>query len=78
MKASISRQLVACNQRIKLFDEIRYLFYITNDRPARPAKIVFGCNDRCDQENLIAQLAGGVRALAAPVDNLISNGPSVP
>lgn len=58
----------------RLFDEIRYLFYITNDRPARPAKIVFGCNDRCDQENLIAQLAGGVRALAAPVDNLISNG----
>ena len=58
----------------RLFDEIRYLFYITNDRRARPAKIVFGCNDRCDQEDLIAQLAGGVRALAAPVDNLISNG----
>ena len=35
---------------------------------------MFGCNDRCDQENLIAQLAGGVRARSAPVDNLISNG----
>ena len=58
----------------RLFDEIRYLFYITNDRPAPPAKIVFGASDRCDQENLIAQLAGGVRALAAPVDNLLSNG----
>ena len=34
---------------------------------------MFGCNDRCDQENLIAQIAGGVRALSAPVDNLVSN-----
>ena len=38
------------------------------------AEVVFGCNDRCNQENLIAQLAGGVRALSAPVDNLVSNG----
>jgi hypothetical protein len=56
-----------------LFPEIRYFFYITNDRVATPAKIVFGCNDRCNQENLLAQLGGGVRALAAPVDNLLSN-----
>ncbi|HLQ45154.1 MAG TPA: hypothetical protein VK137_10525, partial [Planctomycetaceae bacterium] len=34
---------------------------------------MFGGNDRCDQENLLAQLAGGVRALAAPVDNLTGN-----
>jgi hypothetical protein len=57
----------------RLFDEIRYFFYITNDRDASAAEIVFGCNDRCDQENLIAQLSGGVRALAAPVDRLVSN-----
>jgi len=56
-----------------LFDEVRYFFYITNDREATPAEVVFSCNDCCDQENLIAQLAGGVRALTAPVDNLISN-----
>jgi acetolactate synthase regulatory subunit len=56
-----------------LFDEIRYFFYITNDRTASVAEIVFGCNDRCDQENLIAQLAGGARALSAPVDSLVSN-----
>ena len=36
-------------------------------------EIVALANDRCDQENLIAQLKGGVRALAAPVDNLVSN-----
>lgn len=56
-----------------LFDEIRYFFYITNDRDASAAEIVFGCNDRCDQENLIAQIAGGARALSAPVDSLVSN-----
>lgn len=56
-----------------LFDEVRYFFYITNDDQATPAEVVFFSNDRCDQENLIAQLAGGVRALSAPVDNLTSN-----
>lgn len=56
-----------------LFDEIRYFSYITNDRDATAAEIVFGCNDRCDQENLIAQIVGGVRALSAPVDSLVRN-----
>ena len=56
-----------------LFEEIRYLFYITNDRESPREEIVFGCNDRCDQENLISHLASGVRALTAPVDNLVSN-----
>ena len=34
---------------------------------------MFQANDRCDQENLIAQLKGGVKALTTPVDNLVSN-----
>jgi hypothetical protein len=58
---------------LRLFDEIRYFFYISNDPKASPAEVVFEANERCDQENLIAQLAGGVRALSAPVDNLQSN-----
>lgn len=57
----------------RLFDEIRYFFYITNDRVADAKDVVFEANDRCNQENLIAQLSGGVRALSAPVDNLLSN-----
>lgn len=57
----------------RLFDEIRYFFYITNDRESTPGEVVFSCNDRCDQENLISQLSSGVRALRAPVDNLLSN-----
>ena len=56
-----------------LFDDIRYFFYITNDRAMSTSEVVFSANDRCDQENLIAQLKNGVRALIAPVDNLISN-----
>ena len=34
---------------------------------------MFCANDRGDQENLLAQLHGGCRALKAPVDNLESN-----
>jgi hypothetical protein len=58
---------------VRLYDEIRYFFYITNDWVSEPDEIVFCANDRCDQENLIAQLMGGCRALRAPVDNLYSN-----
>jgi hypothetical protein len=58
---------------LRLHDEIRYLFYITNDWVSEADEIVFLANDRCDQENLIAQLSGGCRALTAPVDNLMSN-----
>jgi hypothetical protein len=57
----------------RLFDEIRYFFYITNDWDSSAEEVVFSCNDRCDQENLIEQLKNGVRALHAPVDNLLSN-----
>ena len=57
----------------RLFDEIRYFFYITNDRCLSAGKVVQSANQRCDQENLNAQLLNGVRALRMPVDNLVSN-----
>jgi hypothetical protein len=56
-----------------LFDRIVYFFYLTNDWVAELGEIVWDANDRCHQENLLAQLLGGVRALTAPVDNLVSN-----
>jgi hypothetical protein len=55
-----------------LFDDVRYFFYLTNDRTSKPSEIVFTANDRCNQENLNAQLKA-VRALHAPVDHLVSN-----
>ena len=51
----------------------RYLFYITNDHAIAAEEIVYLANSRCNQENLIEQLKNGVSALAAPVDNLVSN-----
>jgi hypothetical protein len=56
-----------------LFEKIEYFFYITNDWVSEADEIVFSANDRCDQENLLAQLSGGVRALRAPLDTLESN-----
>jgi hypothetical protein len=57
----------------RLFEDYRYFFYIANETAPTPAEIVFSANDRCQQENLIAQLKA-VRALHSPVDNLTSNG----
>jgi len=56
-----------------LFDDIRYFFYITNDRKASRTQIVRDANHRCNQENLISQLKTGVNAMKLPVDNLVSN-----
>jgi hypothetical protein len=57
----------------RVSEEYRYFFYITNDRTRTAEEIVFSANDRCDQENLIAQLKGAVHALKAPVNDLVSN-----
>ena len=56
-----------------LFDEIRYFFYITNDRKLAADNVVREANQRCNQENLIEQLQNGVRALHAPVNTLHAN-----
>jgi hypothetical protein len=57
----------------KLLDTERCFFYITNAWEMSNEEVVFGANDRCDQENLLQQLKSGVRSLSAPVDNLLSN-----
>ena len=57
----------------RLFDEVRYFFYITNDRTMRMQEIVLFANDRCNQENVIGQLKSGVNALRMPSDGLVSN-----
>jgi hypothetical protein len=58
---------------VRLREEYRYFFLITNDRETPADQIVLKAGDRGDQENLIAQLKGGVYALTTPVDNLVSN-----
>jgi Transposase DDE domain group 1 len=70
----VVRKLVGVDKgQLRLFEEYRYFFYITNDRKMTAEEVVFSANDRCDQENLIAQLKSGVPALKAPVDDLDSN-----
>lgn len=51
-----------------LFDEIRYLFYISNDdKSVTSEQIVFSCNKRCDQENLTQAPQLGGKSLAAKI-----------
>ena len=87
--AAFSYQPVACTQPYRmivvrknisveqgdqrLFDEIRYFFYLTNDHETPAAEIVFLANDRCNQETVIAQLKQ-IGATRMPVDTLLSNG----
>jgi hypothetical protein len=51
----------------------RYFFYVTNDRKMAREQVVREANGRCNQENLLAQLKSGVRALCAPLNTLESN-----
>ncbi len=69
----LKKKLVAEQGQLWLFEPDRFFFYITNDRTTPASEVVFLANDRCDQENLIAQLKGGVKALAMPVGDLVSN-----
>jgi hypothetical protein len=57
----------------RLIDQIRYFFYLTNDRATVASEVVFLANDRGNQENLIDQLKHGVGAMRMPVDTLPSN-----
>jgi hypothetical protein len=57
----------------RLFDEVRYFFYISNREDLWPDELVFFINGRCNHENYIEQLKNGVGALRMPVDNLLSN-----
>lgn len=59
--------------QVRLFEDVRYFFYISNITDLSATEVVWFCNDRCNQENLIEQLKNGVNALRMPVDSLISN-----
>jgi hypothetical protein len=69
----LRKKLVVEKGQTWLLEPDRFFFYITNDRTTPASEIVLLANDRCDQENLIAQLKGGVKALAVPVGDLVGN-----
>ena len=58
----------------RLFDEIRYFFYVTNLWELPREEIVYSANERCDQENVISQLKNAIHALRMPTGDWYSNG----
>jgi hypothetical protein len=70
---AVRKNLTVAKGEQALFDDVRYFFYISNDTGATMQELVQHGRDRCNQENLIAQLKSGVPALQMPVDNLVSN-----
>jgi len=80
LKCSRSYRLIIVRKNISvqkgeqvLFDEIRYLFYISNRVDYTGEQIVSLANGRCNQENVIEQLKNGVNAMRMPMDDLLSN-----
>jgi hypothetical protein len=69
----LRKRLATEKGQLRLFEAYRYFFFITNDREMAADQVVLTAHGRCAQENLIAQLKGGVHALTAPVDDLMSN-----
>ena len=70
----VVRKTIAVEQgQQRLFEEIRYFFYLTNDEQTDCADLVFLANGRGHQENLIEQLKHGVHATRMPVDTLLSD-----
>jgi len=69
----LRKDLVIEKKGEKIGEEVRYFFYISNDRDSSCAAVVYFANDRCNQENLIEQLKNGVKALRLPSNTLASN-----
>ncbi len=69
----LRKQVKVMKGQKKLFDDSPYFFYITNlPKTVTPRKVVAESNRRCDQENIIAQ-GKAMGALAAPLNDLVSN-----
>jgi len=56
-----------------LFEECRYLFYITNIYHMTSIEIVKFINGRCNHENKIEQLKNGISALKMPTAEFVAN-----
>lgn len=67
------KELDVYEGQLRLFDDQRCFFYITNDFRSSPEQIVHRAHQRCNQENTIEQHKNGVHALKAPLDTLESN-----
>jgi DDE family transposase len=69
----LRKNLVVQKGGQKVEEEVRYFFYISNEREWSAAEVVHFANDRCNQENLIEQLKNGVKGMRLPVNTLEGN-----
>lgn len=69
----VRKNLTVEKGETKLFDDVRFFFYITNDSEMTMPEIVAFAKARCNQENVIGQLKSGINALRMPSDGLVSN-----
>lgn len=69
----LRKNLVEEQGQLCLGNKVRYFFYVTNDESLTAEEVVAEANGRCNQENLIAQLKGGVRSLHSPLNTLEAN-----
>src|SRR4029450_10470153 len=51
----------------------RYFFYLTNKWDLALPEVVGQANGRCDQENVVAQIKDGGKAVRVRVDDVVSN-----
>ena len=70
---ALRKDLTGSKGQKLLWRETRYFFYISNLEEPTTEEVVFFCNERCNQENLIEQLKNGLNALRMPVGDLVSN-----
>lgn len=59
--------------QLRLMDDVRYFFYITNIEDKTPRELVHFYNKRCNHENKIEQLSNGVHALKMPAAEFNAN-----
>ena len=70
----LRKRLATENRGVRLREEYRYFFFITNDREMPADQVVLTAGGRCDQENLVAPAQKGrARPDHPPVDNLVGN-----
>ena len=63
---AIKRELKVEKGQLRLEDETRYFFYVTNNREMSAEEVVRFQHGRCNHENKIEQLKNGVRAMKNP------------
>src|SRR5690606_27013770 len=69
----LRKNLIEERGQLCLGTNVRYFFYVTNDPDLTAEQVVFHANERCNQENLIAQLKSGVNSLRGPLNKFVAN-----